>query len=152
MFMSMNNTDLEFPDIQVCACANLRRATRMVTQAYDAVLRPVGLRATQFTMLSVLAKGGRIRQSKLAETLGMDGTTLTRNLQPLLKNEWIEIGRDDDQRVRLISITDQGRRVLDQAIPLWRQAQSKFVNGLGKDDLSTMLGALARTVDIAQGG
>ena len=150
--MNMNNPLPDGPDIQMCACANLRRATRMVTQAYDAALRPAGLRATQFTMLSVLATRSRIRQSKLAETLGLDGTTLTRNLQPLLKNEWIEIARDDDQRVRLISITDLGRRVHGEAIPLWQRAQSKFVNGLGKDGLSGMLGALARTVDIAQGG
>ena len=139
------------PDIQVCACANLRRATRMVTQTYDAALRPVGLRATQFTMLSVLAKRGRLRQSQFAEFLGMDGTTLTRNLQPLLKNNWIEIGRDDDQRVRLVSITDQGQRVLDEAIPMWRQAQSKFAKGLGSEGLSEMLAALSKTVGIAQG-
>ena len=149
--MRKENTRFDYPDIQVCACANLRRATRMVTQAYDSALRPAGLRATQFTMLSVLAKRGQLRQSQFAEILAMDGTTLTRNLQPLLRKDWIEIDRDDDQRVRLISITDQGRRVLDDAVPLWRQAQAKFVDGLGKDDLSSMLGALARTVDIAQG-
>ena len=149
--MRKENTRFDYPDIQVCACANLRRATRMVTQAYDSALRPAGLRATQFTMLSVLAKRGQLRQSQFAEILAMDGTTLTRNLQPLLRKDWIEIDRDDDQRVRLISITDQGWRVLDDAVPLWRQAQAKFVDGLGKDDLSSMLGALARTVDIAQG-
>ena len=102
-------------------------------------------------MLSVLAKRGQLRQSQFAEILAMDGTTLTRNLQPLLRKDWIEIDPDDDQRVRLISITDQGRRVLDNAVPLWQQAQAKFADGLGKDDLSSMLGALARTVDIAQG-
>ena len=149
--MRKENTRFDYPDIQVCACANLRRATRMVTQAYDSALRPAGLRATQFTMLSVLAKRGQLRQSQFAEILAMDGTTLTRNLQPLLRKDWIEIDRDDDQRVRLISITDQGRRVLDNAVPLWQQAQAKFADGLGKDDLSSMLGALARTVDIAQG-
>ena len=149
--MNMKKKPADYPDMQVCACANLRRATRMVTQAYDSALRPVGLRASQFTMLSVLAKRGQLRQSQFAKILAMDGTTLTRNLRPLLKHDWIEIGRDDDQRVRLISITGRGQRVLDDAVPLWRQAQAKFANGLGTDDLSSMLGALARTVDIAQG-
>ncbi len=148
--MSHNQAISDYPDIQVCACANLRRATRMVTQAYDAALRPVGLRATQFTMLSVLAKRGQIRQSIFADILGMDGTTLTRNLQPLLKNEWIQIDREEDQRVRLISITKPGRQVLDQAVPLWRQVQSQFVIGLGDEQWSGLLGTLAAAADIAQ--
>ncbi len=148
--MNHDQTISDYPDIQVCACANLRRATRMVTQAYDAALRPLGLRATQFTMLSVLAKRGQIRQSKFADILGMDGTTLTRNLQPLLKNEWIQIDREEDQRVRLISITKLGRDVLDQAVPLWRQVQSRFVTGLGDERWSGLLGTLATAVDIAQ--
>jgi DNA-binding MarR family transcriptional regulator len=124
----------------------------MVTQAYDAALRPVGLRATQFTMLSVLAKRGQIRQSKFADILGMDGTTLTRNLQPLLKNEWIQIDREEDQRVRLISITKLGRDVLDQAVPLWRQVQSRFVTELGDERWSGLLGTLATAADIARRG
>ena len=148
--MSHDQTTSDYPDIQVCACANLRRATRMVTQAYDAALRPVGLRATQFTMLSVLAKRGQIRQSNFADILGMDGTTLTRNLRPLLKNDWIQIDREEDQRVRLISITKPGRQVLDQAVPLWRQVQSQFVMGLGDAQWSGFLGTLATAVDIAQ--
>lgn len=122
----------------------------MVTQAYDAALRPAGLRATQFTMLSILAIRGQIRQSKFADILGMDGTTLTRNLQPLLKNDWIQIDREEDQRVRLISITKPGRQVLDEAVPLWREVQSQFVKGLGDAPWSGLLGALATAADIAQ--
>jgi DNA-binding MarR family transcriptional regulator len=101
-------------------------------------------------MLSVLAKRGQIRQSEFAGILGMDGTTLTRNLQPLLKNEWIRIDREEDQRVRLISITKPGRQVLDQAVPLWRQVQSQFVTGLGDEQWSEFLGTLATAADIAQ--
>ena len=147
--MATEATASDYPDIQVCACANLRRATRMVTQAYDAALRPAGLRATQFTMLSVLFKRGQMRQSSYAEILGMDGTTLTRNLKPLLKNGWIRIDRDSDQRVRLISITKSGQAVYDRAVPLWRQAQGKFVGGLGETQWTDLLGALTRTVAIA---
>ncbi|MCH8037922.1 MAG: winged helix-turn-helix transcriptional regulator [Proteobacteria bacterium] len=148
--MSRSRTKSGYPDVQVCACANLRRATRMVTQAYDAALRPAGLRATQFTMLSVLAIRGQIRQREFADILGMDGTTLTRNLQPLLKNGWIQIDREKDQRVRLISIAKPGRRVLDRAVPLWREVQSQFVTGLGDERWSGLLGTLATAADIAQ--
>ncbi len=150
--MAYDQTTSDYPDIRVCACANLRRATRMVTQAYDAALKPAGLRATQFTMLSVLAKRGQMRQSKLADILGMDGTTLTRNLRPLLKNEWIRIDREADQRVRLISITEPGRLVVDEAVPLWRGVQSKFVRGLGDARLNGMLGTLGTAGDIARRG
>ena len=148
--MSHDQAIADNPEFQFCACATLRRATRMVTQAYDAALRPVGLRATQFNMLLVLAKRGQTRQSNFAAILGMDGTTLTRNLQPLLKNEWIEIDRDGDRRVRLISITRRGRNILVKAVPLWRQVQSQFVTGLGDEQWSQMLAALATSVDIAQ--
>lgn len=148
--MSRDRTISDYPDVQLCACANLRRTTRMVTQAYDAALRPAGLRVTQFTILSVLARRGQMRQSEFADILGMDGSTLTRNLQPLLKNEWIQIDREEDQRVRLISITKPGRQVLDQAVPLWRQVQSQFVSGLGDEQWSGLLGTLATAADIAQ--
>ena len=122
----------------------------MVTQAYDGALRPAGRRATQFTMLSVLNKRGQIRQSNMAAILGMDGTTLTRNLKPLLKNNWIEIDRDSDQRVRLVSITAPGQRVLAKAVPLWRQVQAQFVTRLGDEKWPQFLTALATSADIAQ--
>lgn len=110
------------------------------------------MRATQFTMLSVLAKRGQIRQSEFADILGMDGTTLTRNLQPLLKKEWIRIDRDDDQRVRLISMTPSGEHTFDQAVPLWRDVQSKFADGLGEEHWSGLLKTLATTFDVAKAG
>ncbi len=140
----------EFPDIQLCACANLRRAARAVTQVYDAALRPAGLRATQFTVLAVIARRGQLRQTELAEVLGMDGTTLTRNLQPLVKQDWIRVDRDEDQRVRLISITEHGRTVLDMAVPLWRDVQNLVSNGLGDTQMAALLSALSATVDATQ--
>ena len=148
--MSNKQTIFNEPDIRICACTNLRRATRMATQAYDGALRPAGLRATQFTLLSVIAKHGQLRQSHLAEILVMDGTTLTRNLRPLVKNKWIEIDRDSDQRVRLISITAKGRRVLAKAVPLWQQVQARFVTGLGDEQWSHLLAALTKSTIIAQ--
>ncbi len=146
------STDQNIPDDHgnlVCVCANLRRATRLVTQSYDAALRPAGLRATQFTILAVLGKRGQMRQSQLADILGMDGTTLTRNLRPLVKHDWIRIERDDDRRVRLISITKQGQHVLDEAMPLWRQVQSRFVTGLGTEQWPDFVGSLGTAADIA---
>ncbi|MDA0231069.1 MAG: MarR family winged helix-turn-helix transcriptional regulator [Proteobacteria bacterium] len=148
--MINEQTIVDSPDIRTCVCANLRRTTRMVTQAYDAALRPAGLRATQFTLLAVLAKRGQLRQSYLAEILVVDGTTLTRNLRPLVKNQWIEIDRDSDQRVRLISITAKGRRILAKAVPMWQQVHARFVTGLGDEQWSYLLTALTEATAIAQ--
>lgn len=148
--MTNDISNIDPLDARNCTCANLRRATRVVTQAYDAALRPVGLRATQFTMLSVLVKQGQMRQSDFAEILGMDGTTLTRNLQPLLKSEWVQIDREDDQRVRLISITKQGLDIVELASPLWRGIQTHFVEGLGNAHWSEFLSALSQTADMAK--
>lgn len=148
--MSHDKNQTTYPDIKLCACANLRRAARAVTQMYDAALRPAGLRPTQFTMLAVLARRGQLRQSEFAEALGMDGTTLTRNLQPLVKQGWIRIDRDEDQRVRLISITEHGRTVLDIAVPLWRDVQNQIGNGLGDTQMAALLSTLSATVDATQ--
>ena len=65
-----------------CACANLRRADRVVTRYYDAVLRPSGLHVTQFTLLQALNHASEISQKQLAELLEIDSTTLTRTLAP----------------------------------------------------------------------
>ena len=69
-------------DLAACACANLRKAARVVTQAYDKALKPTGLRATQFTVIATLATEGDAPLTRLAEALVMDRTTLTRNLKP----------------------------------------------------------------------
>ena len=148
--MAEDQNNDPYPDFNLCACANLRRATRAVTQAYDAALKPSGLRATQFTMLAVLARRGQLRQSEFADVLGMDGTTLTRNLQPLLKQEWIGIDRDEDQRVRLISITERGRSVLEAAVPLWHEVQDRVRGGLGEVRMAALLSALTATAEITQ--
>jgi len=135
------------PDISICAHANLRKAMRVVSQAYDAALRPSGLRATQFTLLAVLAGRGELPLTKLSEILVMDRTTLTRNLKPLLAQGWLEVGREKDERVRLISITDDGRRIVAEATPLWRVAQTRVTEGIGDIRLSGMIDDLNTLVD-----
>ena len=135
------------PDIGLCAHANLRKATRVVSQAYDATLKPSGLRATQFTVLAVLARRGAVAMTKLAEILVMDRTTLTRNLKPLRAKGWLDIGREEDDRVRLVSITDAGREVVAQATPLWRDAQNRVTREFGDGRLSGMIDDLTALVE-----
>ena len=139
-------------EVAACTCANLRKTTRMVTQAYDAALQPVGLKGTQFTLLARLAKLGDVPLSRLAKGLVLDRTTLTRNLKPLVARGLIAIGHEQDQRVRTISITDDGRRLLEEAIPNWQRAQSRMVEGLGHQRWSVLLDDLAATLAVVHNG
>ncbi len=152
--MANNNPTNQHRDVlepPACACANLRKAARAVTQVYDEALRPSGLKATQFTVLATLAKRGELPLTKLAEVLVMDRTTLTRNLKPLVAKGWVGTAEAEDQRVRRIALTDAGREVLGAALPLWRGAQAQLAEGLGPERLTELLDDLARTVAVTQG-
>jgi DNA-binding MarR family transcriptional regulator len=114
-----------------CACFNVRRTARAVTQLYDRMLAPTGLRATQVTLLVALARAGAIPFTRLAAVLGMDRTTLTRKLTPLQRDGLLTLGPGPVRRVKLASITGKGRKQLEQAVPLWQRAQRQITDGLG---------------------
>lgn len=118
-------------DLNACTCANLRKATRVVTQAYDAALRSTGLTASQFTLLATLSHTGAISMTALAGLMVMDRTTLTRNLRPLQSKGLVEPAPAEDQRVRRIALSEAGGRALAEAVPLWKAAQSRLVDGVG---------------------
>lgn len=107
-----------------CKCSALRRASRAVTQHYEASFRGTGLRATQFTVLATLAQAGPLPLTELAALLGLERTSLTRNLRPLLKQGVVEARADEDQRVRRIAITRKGERTALAALDAWQRAQS----------------------------
>ena len=134
------------PNVQDCACLNLRQASRTVTQAYDNALRPHGLRATQFSLLAALQQNGEAPLSKLAQALVMDRTTLTRGLTPLKDKGLIATSNDDDARVTLVSLTPAGRNLFIEALPSWQAAQERFVSNLGNETWETLLQALNRAV------
>lgn len=138
------------PDLTVCAHANLRKAMRVASQAYDAALKPCGLKATQFTLLAVLSGREEVPLTRLADTLVMDRTTLTRNLQPLIRKGWISIGREEDERVRLVSLTVAGRAVVTEAIPLWREAQRRVTAAMGEARVAGMIDDLSALVEAVQ--
>lgn len=150
--MHPSSTHRDPLDLSACTCANLRRATRVITQAYEKALRPTGLKATQFTLLATLSRQENLPLTRLAEALVMDRTTLTRNLKPLVGKGYVRIDQDEDQRVRKIRLTDAGKSILEQALPLWREAQSEFVGSLGGERWSGFLDDLTETVAIAQSG
>ncbi len=136
---------------QQCACLNARKAARAVTQYYDEVGRPAGIRATQFSQLALAAGRGPITVTAMAEFLVMDRTTLTRNLAVLERRRLLRVIPGEDRRERLVSITAKGRRVLAEAIPLWEEAQATIANSLGARRLKRFLSDAGAVVAAAQG-
>jgi DNA-binding MarR family transcriptional regulator len=114
-----------------CACANLRRSSRAVTQLYDQELRGSGLRVTQFTLLQALELTGNLTQGHLGELLSLDSTTLTRTLRPLLGKGWVRSLPGEDRRERHFQLTPAGRRQLEHARPSWERAQQRLQKALG---------------------
>ena len=117
--------------IENCACQKVRTAARAVTRAYDEALRPVGLRATQLAVLVAVAMDKAISINALAELMGMDRTTLTRNLRPLEKEGLVTRGNEGWRRSRALEVTKKGRSRLRQALPLWSGAQQALRKKLG---------------------
>lgn len=132
--------------LEHCACFNLRKATRAITQHYDKMMKSAGLRGTQFTTLAVLSKAGLISMTHLADYLIMDRTTVTRNLRPLEKQGFLEIVPGVDQRVRQVQITKAGLKKLETARPLWESAQSALISQLGQEKFTNLLGTLSETI------
>ena len=134
---------------RACACANLRKAARAVTQLFDAVLAPSGLKATQFTLLVTSRLSGEATINGLAERMAMDRTTLSRNLKPLVRDGLLEVSPGGDGRTRLVRISLEGEQALDKAYPMWKMAQEEVVGSLGEERYEALLGDVVRTVAIA---
>jgi DNA-binding MarR family transcriptional regulator len=114
-----------------CMCLKVRCAARAVTRAYDAALRPSGLRATQMSVLVAVAAEGAVSIAALAEYMGMDRSTLTRNLQPLAKDGLVSLGPEGWRRSRTIAITKKGVERMRKALPYWEDAQKTLQKELG---------------------
>jgi len=118
-----------------CTASHLRRASRAISRIHDQALEPSGLSGAQFSLLVALSLFGEAPLQRVAEELGLDRTTLTRNLQPL----------ERDGLVRLLRLTDAGQRALQRAYPLWEKAQSAVVKALGQQRWTTLLDGLEAT-------
>lgn len=129
-----------------CTCFRLRKLSRLLSQRYDAALAPAGLNINQY---SILRRAGRTPHAigSLAGELGMDRTTLSRDLRPLVDAGWLRlVAGNDDARRRRIVVTAAGRRAIARAEPLWREAQAEIEALVGGD---VALSALHAGIDAA---
>ena len=115
-----------------CMCGSLRRASRALTQLYERALRPLGLRATQFTILQALSLAGEVSQGQLGEILAMDSTTLTRTLEIMSRQGWIAERRGKDRRERRLRLAKAGEAQFKRALPAWKKVQSHLRHQLGE--------------------
>jgi len=135
--------------VESCACHKVRMAARAVTRAYDDALRPVGLRATQLAVLVAVGKDGPVSMTALANLMGMDRTTLTRNLRPLEKQGLLAIGPEGWRRTRRLEITKKGQSLLREALPHWEQAQHALRRKLGDQNWLSIHASLDQLIRAA---
>lgn len=127
-----------------CTCALIRLSARRITQAYDQALKETGLRITQYSILANLERNEHLSITELAELLVMDRTTLSRNLQPLIRDGLIERKEGADNRSKVLKLTVQGRGLLNRARPLWRQTEASVREQFGQPELEQLRQLLAR--------
>jgi len=127
----------------MCACSNLRRATRIVTRIYDEHLKHVGLEITQHSLLTALERAEEVNQKWLSRLFSMDSTTLTRTLARLTKHGWVRSEAGRDRRERVFSLTSAGKRKLAEAKPHWQKAQTELHKVLGEQGWKAMRESIA---------
>jgi DNA-binding MarR family transcriptional regulator len=121
-----------------CIATRLRLATRVVTKVYDDALRPFGLTVSQLALLAVAADRGVLRQGEVSAQLQFDNSTLSRNLERMRDNGWLEEVEEKDARVHPHQLTDLGKTLLETAMPAWRSAQERANELLGESGVEAL--------------
>jgi DNA-binding MarR family transcriptional regulator len=127
-----------------CITFNLQRATRSLVRQFELAARKSGLTSPQFTTLSLIAGHGQISITQLADRLGTDRTTLTRNLELLAKKGWIAPAAAKDARLHLWELTATGKQTLATALPVWQAFQAELVARIGAETAVETLTALRK--------
>ena len=136
--------ELNLTKMENCVCSNLRWISRAVTRFYDAEMRRLGVRPTQTPILGALQAKAGWSMAELSDWLGMERTTLVRNLRPLEREGLIRTdGGGRGGRVEVM-ITEEGRKTLTKMLPAWRTAQDKVVGILGRERWSNLIHDLER--------
>lgn len=116
---------------QGCTNFKLRQLMRGVAHHYDREMAQVGLKTTQYSLLSHVLKLGPLRPGELAQAMKMSASTLTRNLKPLIDAGWVELAAGSDARSRSVRITAAGSSKREQALQRWKVAQEGLNEVLG---------------------
>jgi DNA-binding MarR family transcriptional regulator len=118
-----------------CLCFMTRKAARALTQIYDEALRPIGIRSTQLALLNTIHLLGAVNLKGLAAAMVIDRSTMARNIRPLEREGFIEIEPGEDLRELRVSLTREGLDKIEQALPLWEEAQARVKARVGEAHL-----------------
>jgi DNA-binding MarR family transcriptional regulator len=135
--------------VSECLCFNLRKTSRLLTQYFDETLRPVGIRSTQFNLMAAISEMGESAFVPLAAFMGMDRTTLGRNLDLLAKDGLVQLSTGaQDRRQQIVRLTPKGSETLAAAMPLWEAAQLEAMQRVQNERLQPFLKQLANLAEI----
>src|SRR6266487_2982061 len=127
-----------------CIAGRLRLLNRVVTNLYDAALRPLGLKVSQMNILVAAAKMGTARPAAVCEHLHLDVSTLSRNVERMKARGWLEVVPDEDGRSQPFRLTPQRSKLLERAIPAWSEAQKQVKKVLGDGFVEQLNQAMKR--------
>jgi DNA-binding MarR family transcriptional regulator len=138
------NTNKHDQPSNICNCANIRRASRAITQFYNDLLAPSGLKVTQYSLLSHIRRLGPLTMNELSQAIHLERTTLVRNLKPLEKLGFIAIAAEKNAQARQITITEKGLKSLEAAFPHWNKAQQVLQELIPENELQIFMGTLQK--------
>ena len=123
---------------RTCIAVRLRLLNRVVTNLYDDALRPLGLKVSQLNILIVAAKLGLARPAQVCDILQLDTSTLSRNVERMRAHGWLEVVPDADARAQPFRLTEQGRWLIEKAVPAWEEAQHQATVLLGDEGIALL--------------
>ncbi|POF32258.1 MarR family winged helix-turn-helix transcriptional regulator [Roseibium marinum] len=139
---------MEKDDLSLCVLDNARKAARAVSRHYDRLARRSGITAAQFSVLSAIARTDRRTTGELADRLSMERTTLVRNVALLERKGLVRSSVSGEARGKCHRLTERGAALLEEAMPLWRQAQNDVREHLGSEEFIKTINALKRLSQI----
>ena len=128
-----------------CLAVRVRLLGRIVTRIYDDALRPLGLTVGQLNLVVIVGTRGPVGQSEIARLLSMEKSTVTRNVERMTRQGWIESLPSGSRSGQGLQLTEQGRKLLQKAHPIWEEAQRRTLARLGKQNFAS-LGRVADSV------
>jgi DNA-binding MarR family transcriptional regulator len=132
-----------------CLNFSMRKANRILNRIYDRHLQSCGLKGGQFTILRVINAYKQTTNSQLQEAMLIDKTTLSRNLKPLIRDGYISVTQGEDLRVKLLSLSPDGKNLFKDARKHWQQAQKEVKQKLGKDGTERLLEITGEVADLS---
>lgn len=132
-----------------CVAVRLRLLTRSVTRLYNQALRPYGLTVSQMNILVAVSCIGKAKQREVCRALHLDKSTLSRDVERMRANGWLDAAPGGDGRTSLLSASGAGKALLREVTPAWEEAQRRVIELLGESEIAS-LGRAARAVRSAR--